>query len=802
MCTYLKNMEGYKLKDLKLKELDSIQEMFDKAFKRVNTFEHFRTELVKGKEKRAGTELVKTDEFGRVLKNKARLVAQGFRQEKGIDFEESFAPVARIEAIRIFVANAANKNMMILQKWRLNGNILNGELKEKVYISQPEGFVDQDNPSHVYKLKKALYGLKQALRAWYDMLSSFLMSQHLSKCAVDLTLFTRKAGNDLLLVLIYVDDIIFASTNTAMCNEFANLCIFLNQSRYASEIIKKYGMLTSDSVDTPMVEKNKLNEDLQVTLVDAKLYCGMIGSLMYLTSSRPDLIYAFCLCARYQAKLTEKHLNAVKWIFRYIKGTINMGLWYSSISYVLTELQLQIKQVFEEAKEHCDIEYRGGIYCFIWVLCSNPMDAFTANKFWFQFNKIPLYCDNKSAIALCCNNVQHSREKHIDLGYAKHVPETSLNASSLTEFELKKILIDKMDESQSYLTAPEHRECYNELIKSYDLDKSLFSTYDKVYSLKRSQKDKDKDEDPSTGSNRGLNKRKTNKDAKPTKEFEVVDSDMPHDQEENPGKTPQQGPTQSWLMTLASSADKPSKTFDELISSPIDFSVYIMNRLKITNPTQETLLGPAFKLLKGIHSNYADLEYDIKECYKALSEKLDWNNPKGGDYPFDLTKPLPLVMNRNRQIVPVDYFFNNDLKYLQGGISTMTYTTIHNEDKVTRVEVMKKHGYGYLREIKVRRADNNLYTFKEGDFLRLCISDIKDMLLLIVQNRLTNLLGDDVSDFAIALRMFTRSLVIQKRVKDLQLGVESYQKKINVTKPETTRPGIRNKDPYTPYQDP
>ncbi|GKE51970.1 retrovirus-related pol polyprotein from transposon TNT 1-94 [Tanacetum coccineum] len=206
--------------------------------------------------------------------------------------------------------------------------------------------MDQDNPSHVYKLKKALYGLKQAPRAWYDMLSSFLLSQHFSKGVVDLMLFTRKAGNDILLVQIYVDN---------MCNEFANMRttkfkmpmmgqmsfflglqisqspkgIFLNQSNYAYEIIKKYGLLSSDSVYTPMVEKNKLDEDLQGTPVDAILYRGMIGSLMYLTSSRPDLIYVVCLCARYQAKPTEKHLNVVKWIFRYLKGTINMGLWYS-----------------------------------------------------------------------------------------------------------------------------------------------------------------------------------------------------------------------------------------------------------------------------------------------------------------------------------------------------------------------------------------------------------------------------------------------------------------------------------------
>ncbi|GJY97072.1 retrovirus-related pol polyprotein from transposon TNT 1-94 [Tanacetum coccineum] len=189
---------------------------------------------------------------------------------------------------------------------------LNEELKEEVYVSQPEGIIDQDYPSHVYKLKKALYGLKQAPRAWYDMLSSFRISQYFYKGAVDPT---QKAGNDLLLVQIYVDDIIFASTNTALCNEFSNLMTT--------------NLLTSDSVDTPMVEKNKLDEDLQGTLVDATLYRGMIGSLMYLTSSRPDLIYAVYLCARYQAEPTEKHLNVVKRIFQNLKGPINMGLWYS-----------------------------------------------------------------------------------------------------------------------------------------------------------------------------------------------------------------------------------------------------------------------------------------------------------------------------------------------------------------------------------------------------------------------------------------------------------------------------------------
>nr|GEZ61825.1 retrovirus-related Pol polyprotein from transposon TNT 1-94 [Tanacetum cinerariifolium] len=282
----------------------------------------------------------KEDEYGGVLKNKARLVAQGFRQEEGIDFEESFTPVAKIEAIRIFLANATHKNMTIYQM-DVKTDFLNGELKEEVYVSQPEGFVNQDNPSHMYKLKKALYGLKQALRAWYDMLSSFLISQQFSKGVVDPTLFIRHAGNDLLLVQIYVDDIIFASINTAMCDEFANQItnkfkismmeqlsfflglqisqsprgIFINQSKYASKIVKKYGLHSTDSVDTPMIENKKLDEDLQGKPVDATLYRGMIGSLMYLTANRPDLIYVVCLCAWYQAKPTKKHLQAMKRLF-------------------------------------------------------------------------------------------------------------------------------------------------------------------------------------------------------------------------------------------------------------------------------------------------------------------------------------------------------------------------------------------------------------------------------------------------------------------------------------------------------
>nr|GEX87846.1 retrovirus-related Pol polyprotein from transposon TNT 1-94 [Tanacetum cinerariifolium] len=219
---------------------------------------------------------VKIDELGGILKNKARLVAHGYRQEEGIDFEESFALVARLEAIRIFLAYAAHKNMVVYQI-DVKIAFLNGNLREEVYVSEQDGFVDQDNPNHVYKLKKALYGLKQAPRA----------------C------------NDLLLVQIYVDDIIFAAYTPELCDLFSKLMclkfkmsmmgkisfflglqislsprgIFINQSKYALESLKKYGFESCDPVDTPMVEKSKPNEDKDGKVIDPLHYRDGIHSM-------------------------------------------------------------------------------------------------------------------------------------------------------------------------------------------------------------------------------------------------------------------------------------------------------------------------------------------------------------------------------------------------------------------------------------------------------------------------------------------------------------------------------------------
>ncbi|GKB52287.1 putative ribonuclease H-like domain-containing protein [Tanacetum coccineum] len=279
--------------------------------------------------------------------------SKGYTQEEGIDYDEVFAPVARIEAIRLFLAYASFMNFIVYQM-DVKSAFLYGTIEEEVYVCQPPGFEDPEFPNKVYNVENDLYGLHQAPRAWYETLSTYLLENGFRRGTIDKTLFIKKFKGDILLVQVYVDDIIFGSTRKEMCTEFEKMMhkkfqmssigeltfflglkvtqkdngIFISQDKYVDEILKKFGFLTVKTASTPMETSKPLMKDENAEDVDVHLYRSMIGLLMSLTSSRPDIMFAVCACVRFQVTPKVSHLYAVKRIFRYLKGQPKLGLWY------------------------------------------------------------------------------------------------------------------------------------------------------------------------------------------------------------------------------------------------------------------------------------------------------------------------------------------------------------------------------------------------------------------------------------------------------------------------------------------
>ncbi|KAJ9544841.1 hypothetical protein OSB04_024548 [Centaurea solstitialis] len=388
----------------------------------------------------------KKDEDGIVTRNKARLVAKGFKQQAGIDYDETFAPVARIKAIQIFLAYAAHKNFTVYQM-DVKTAFLNGELKEEVYVSQPEGFVDRTKPNHVYILDKALYGLKQAPRAYDLMTTRFEMSM------------LRELSFFLGLQVLQKPD-----------------GILINQSKYIRDLLKRFHMDTSSVAKTPMASGTLIGSDPKGKPVDQKTYRAIIGSLLYLTASRPDIMFATCFCARFQANPKESHMMAVKRILRYLKGIPNRGLWYPKESgFELVAFsdadhggcQLDRKSTsghvqflgdklvsWGSKKQHCvststaEAEYIAAASCCSQVLWMRTQ----LRDYGYNFNHIPIYCDSKSAIAITCNPVQHTRTKHIDIRYhfiKDHVERGTIELYFVnTEYQLADLFTKPLDEKR------------------------------------------------------------------------------------------------------------------------------------------------------------------------------------------------------------------------------------------------------------------------------------------------------------------------------------------------------------------
>ncbi|GJX54985.1 putative ribonuclease H-like domain-containing protein [Tanacetum coccineum] len=320
-----------------------------------------------------GTKLVfrnKKDERGIVIKNKARFVAQGNTQEEGIDYDEVFAPVARIEAIRLFLAYASFKDFVVYQM-DVKSDFLYGKIEEEVYVCQPHGFEDPNFLDRVYKVEKTLSGLHQAPRAWYETLSTYLLDNGFQRGKIDKTLFIRRDKDDILLVQVSMDELTFFLGLQVKEKEDV---IFISQDKYVNDILNKFGFSDVKTARTPMETQKAMLKDVDGEDADEHLYRPMIGSLMYLTSSRPNIMFVVYACARFQVNLKVSHLHAMKRIFRYLKGQPKLGLWYP-------------KDLPFDLVAYTDSDYAG----------------------------TKIHIDNESTICIVKNLVFHSKTKHIDI---------------------------------------------------------------------------------------------------------------------------------------------------------------------------------------------------------------------------------------------------------------------------------------------------------------------------------------------------------------------------------------------------
>ncbi|KAL8135932.1 hypothetical protein AgCh_010520 [Apium graveolens] len=342
----------------------------------------------------------KVDEFGTVTRNKARLVAQGYNQQEGIDFDQTYAPVARLESIRMLLAYACYKKIK-LHQMDVKSAFLNGFLEEEVYVKQPPGFEYEQHPDYIYKLKKALYGLKPAPRDWYKRLSKFLIKKMASFECMSSEFDMSMMGE-----LNYFLGIQIKQSKDG---------IYVHQLKYVKNLLTKFGFDNVKPKSTPMNQNSKL------------------------TSDEKDIMYSVCVCARFQAKSKESHLNAVKRIFRYLSGTINLGLFYpitstfdlvgysdadyagcqtdrNSTSGVCTYLGQSLVSWQSKKQTSVTLSTAEGEYLAAGSCCSQILWMIqTLRDFGIKRSKVPIYCDNTSTINISKNLVNHSRTKHIDV---------------------------------------------------------------------------------------------------------------------------------------------------------------------------------------------------------------------------------------------------------------------------------------------------------------------------------------------------------------------------------------------------
>ncbi|KAK4399803.1 Retrovirus-related Pol polyprotein from transposon RE2 [Sesamum angolense] len=292
---------------------------------------------------------------GSIQKHKARLITKGYSQLPGIDYTETFAPVAHLDTIRGLIAIAANRKWKIYQM-DVKSAFLNGYIDEEIYVEQPQGFIAKGSEEKALRLKKALYGLKQAPRAWYSRIDKYFMDRGFRRSLSEPTLYIKSQGNDTLIVSLYVDDLIYTGNNEKMIQDFKEDMmktfemsdlglmhfflgieinqekeeIFICQRKYTETLLKKFKMESCKTVTTPLVTGEKYQKEDRSQKVDGSMYRSLIGSLLYLTATRPDIMFATSLLSRFMQSPSQVNYGAAKRILRYLRGTKDFGIWYKS----------------------------------------------------------------------------------------------------------------------------------------------------------------------------------------------------------------------------------------------------------------------------------------------------------------------------------------------------------------------------------------------------------------------------------------------------------------------------------------
>ncbi|KAM2677793.1 hypothetical protein EV1_004297 [Malus domestica] len=402
---------------------------------------------------------------GTVQKHKARLVAKGYAQKPGIDYNETFAPVARLDTIRTLIALAAQKGWKLFQL-DVKSAFLNGILEEEVYIEQPEGFEVKNACHKVYKLRKALYGLKQAPRAWYSEIDAYLTSCNFIRSTSEATLYTKSdEEGGILIVSIYVDDIVYTGSSKTLLSEFkmemmqkyemsdlgllhhflgmgilqTENGVFIHQSKYAKSLLVRFGLEDCKPVSIPLPTGEKLKKVDGSELADETMYRKIVGSLLYLTATRPDLMYAASLLSRFMNGPTKKHFGVARRVLRYVQGTLSYGIEYAkdSDAILVGFCDADWAGSEDDCRSTSGYAFSFGSGIFSWASVKQNTVALstaeaeyvsaakaTAQAIWLRFvlddfgemqaDATPLFCDNMSAISMVKNPVFHQKTRHIN----------------------------------------------------------------------------------------------------------------------------------------------------------------------------------------------------------------------------------------------------------------------------------------------------------------------------------------------------------------------------------------------------